>query len=283
MSIVINHLTFAYTQGGKPLEPTLKDLSFTIEEEAFLGIIGHTGSGKSTFVKHLNGLLPCEKGTVSVDGHDLSQKSERKAVRSLVGMVFQYPEYQLFAESVYEDVAFGPRNMNLNENEIKMRVVNAMTMVGLDPERFSSRSPFELSGGERRRAAIAGVLAMQPKYLVLDEPMAGLDPLGRKEILALLEKLRKESGCTIIMISHSMDDIANHATKVLVLEQGSVFLYDTPQNVFSKAEDLHRIGLSVPNITKICIEMNQKGVRIPTSICTEEAFLNWFREGKAHA
>lgn len=283
MSIVINHLTFAYTQGGKPLEPTLKDLSFTIEEGAFLGIIGHTGSGKSTFVKHLNGLLPCEKGTVSVDGHDLSQKSERKAVRSLVGMVFQYPEYQLFAESVYEDVAFGPRNMNLNENEIKMRVVNAMTMVGLDPERFSSRSPFELSGGERRRAAIAGVLAMQPKYLVLDEPMAGLDPLGRKEILALLEKLRKESGCTIIMISHSMDDIANHATKVLVLEQGSVFLYDTPQNVFSKAEDLHRIGLSVPNITKICIEMNQKGVRIPTSICTEEAFLNWFREGKAHA
>jgi len=283
MSIVINHLTFAYTQGGKPLEPTLKDLSFTIEEGAFLGIIGHTGSGKSTFVKHLNGLLPCEKGTVSVDGHDLSQKSERKAVRSLVGMVFQYPEYQLFAESVYEDVAFGPRNMNLNENEIKMRVVNAMTMVGLDPERFSSRSPFELSGGERRRAAIAGVLAMQPKYLVLDEPMAGLDPLGRKEILALLEKLRKESGCTIIMISHSMDDIANHATKVLVLEQGSVFLYDTPQNVFSKVEDLHRIGLSVPNITKICIEMNQKGVRIPTSICTEEAFLNWFREGKAHA
>lgn len=283
MSIVINHLTFAYTQGGKPLEPTLKDLSFTIEEGAFLGIIGHTGSGKSTFVKHLNGLLPCEKGTVSVDGHDLSQKSERKTVRSLVGMVFQYPEYQLFAESVYEDVAFGPRNMNLNENEIKIRVVNAMTMVGLDPERFSSRSPFELSGGERRRAAIAGVLAMQPKYLVLDEPMAGLDPLGRKEILALLEKLRKESGCTIIMISHSMDDIANHATKVLVLEQGSVFLYDTPQNVFSKAEDLHRIGLSVPNITKICIEMNQKGVRIPTSICTEEAFLNWFREGKAHA
>ena len=283
MSIVINHLTFAYTQGGKPLPPTLKDLTFTIEEGSFLGIIGHTGSGKSTFVKHLNGLLPCEKGTVVVDGHDLSQKSERRTVRSLVGMVFQYPEYQLFAETVYEDVAFGPRNMTLDETEIKTCVINAMTMVGLDPERFSARSPFELSGGERRRAAIAGVLAMRPKYLVLDEPMAGLDPLGRKEILSLLEKLRSESGCTIIMISHSMDDIANHATKVLVLEQGSVFLYDTPQNVFSKAEDLQRIGLSVPSITKICIEMNRRGAAIPTSICTEDAFLNWFREGKAHA
>ena len=283
MSIVINHLTFAYTQGGKPLPSTLKDLTFTIEEGSFLGIIGHTGSGKSTFVKHLNGLLPCEKGTVVVDGHDLSQKNERRTVRSLVGMVFQYPEYQLFAETVYEDVAFGPRNMKLDETEIKTCVINAMTMVGLNPERFSARSPFELSGGERRRAAIAGVLAMRPKYLVLDEPMAGLDPLGRKEILSLLEKLRSESGCTIIMISHSMDDIANHATKVLVLEQGSVFLYDTPQKVFSKAEDLQRIGLSVPSITKICIEMNRKGVAIPTSICTEDAFLDWFREGKAHA
>lgn len=283
MSIVINHLTFAYTQGGKPLDPTLKDLSFTIEEGSFLGIIGHTGCGKSTFVKHLNGLLPCEKETVIVDGHDLSQKSERKTVRSLVGMVFQYPEYQLFAETVYEDVAFGPRNMKIQEPEVRTRVQNAMTMVGLDPERFSERSPFELSGGERRRAAIAGVLAMHPKYLVLDEPMAGLDPIGRREILALLEKLRSDSGCTIIMISHSMDDIANHATKVLVLDQGSVLMYDTPQNVFSNAEALQRIGLSVPSITGICVEMNRRGISIPVSICTEDAFLNWFREGKQHA
>lgn len=283
MSIVINHLTFAYTQGGKPLEPTLKDLCFTIEEGSFLGIIGHTGSGKSTFVKHLNGLLPCEKGTVVVDGHDLSQKSERKTVRALVGMVFQYPEYQLFAETVFEDAAFGPRNMKLDEAEVKSRVVNAMTLVGLDPERFSERSPFELSGGERRRAAIAGVLAMHPKYLVLDEPMAGLDPLGRREILSLLEKLRSESGCTIIMISHSMDDIANHATKVLVLDQGSLLMYDTPQSVFSNADQLQRIGLSVPCITKICVEMNRRGVPIPASICTEDAFLDWFREGRQHA
>lgn len=283
MSIVINHLTFAYTQGGKPLEPTLKDLCFTIEEGSFLGIIGHTGSGKSTFVKHLNGLLPCEKGTVVVDGHDLSQKSERKTVRALVGMVFQYPEYQLFAETVFEDAAFGPRNMKLDEAEVKSRVVNAMTLVGLDPERFSERSPFELSGGERRRAAIAGVLAMHPKYLILDEPMAGLDPLGRREILSLLEKLRSESGCTIIMISHSMDDIANHATKVLVLDQGSLLMYDTPQSVFSNADQLQRIGLSVPGITKICVEMNRRGVPIPASICTEDAFLDWFREGRQHA
>ncbi len=283
MSIVINHLTYAYTQGGKPLDPTLKDLSFTIEEGSFLGIIGHTGSGKSTFVKHLNGLLPCEKGTVVVDGHDLSQKSERKTVRSLVGMVFQYPEYQLFAETVFEDVAFGPRNMKLDESEVKSRVENAMALVGLDQERFSDRSPFELSGGERRRAAIAGVLAMHPKYLVLDEPMAGLDPLGRREILALLETLRTESGCTIIMISHSMDDIANHATKVLVLEKGSVLMYDTPQSVFSHSEELQRIGLSVPGITKICIELNRKGIMIPASICTEDEFLTWFREGRQHA
>lgn len=280
MSIVINHLTFAYTQGGKKLEPTLKDLTFTIEEGVFLGIIGHTGSGKSTFVKHLNGLLTGEKGTVIVDGLDISEKSARKKARELVGMVFQYPEYQLFAETVFEDVAFGPRNMKLSDGEVKDRVLNAMKLVGLDPERFSSRSPFDLSGGERRRAAIAGVLAMHPKYLVLDEPMAGLDPLGRKEILSLLEKLRSESGCTIIMISHSMDDIASHATKVLVLEHGYVHYYDTPQAVFAQAEELERIGLSVPGITKICMEMNRRGVEIPTSICTEQAFMDWIREAK---
>ncbi len=283
MSIEINHLTFAYTQGGKKLEPTLNDLTFTIEEGHFLGIIGHTGSGKSTFIKHLNGLLPCEKGTVKVDGLDLSEKSERKKVRALVGVVFQYPEYQLFAETVAEDVAFGPKNMKLDEEEINARVTEAMHLVGLDPDRFSSRSPFDLSGGERRRAAIAGVLSMRPKYLVLDEPMAGLDPLGRREILALLEKLRAESGCTIIMISHSMDDIANHATQVLVLEKGAVCMYDTPENVFSHAEELQSIGLSVPNVTQICIELNKRGVAIPSSICKEDAFIEWFREEKAHA
>lgn len=283
MSIVINHLTFAYTQGGKKLEPTLKDLSFTIEEGEFLGIIGHTGSGKSTFVKHLNRLLTGDKGAVVVDGIDLSEKASRKKARELVGMVFQYPEYQLFADTVFEDVAFGPRNMKLDTEEVNKRVRSAMVMVGLEPEQFSERSPFDLSGGERRRAAIAGVLAMRPKYLVLDEPMAGLDPLGRREILTLLEKLRKESDCTIIMISHSMDDIAEHATKVLVLEHGSLYLYDTPQAVFSHTDELESIGLSVPGITKICVEMNRKGVQIPTSICTEKAFMDWIREGKRHA
>jgi len=283
MSIIINHLTFSYTEGGKQLPPTLNDLDFTIEDGEFLGIIGHTGSGKSTFVKHLNGLIASEKGTVTVDGHDLSDKRERKIVRALVGMVFQYPEYQLFADTVFDDIAFGPKNMKCDEDEIKQRVHHAMQLVGLDVEKFTERSPFELSGGERRRTAIAGVLAMQPKYLVLDEPMAGLDPKGREEILALLEKLRKENGCTIIMISHSMDDIARHATNVLVLENGSVFLHDTPQNVFSHAEELERIGLSVPNITKICIEMNRRGVPIPKTICTEEAFLKWFREERKHA
>lgn len=283
MSIVINHLTFAYTEGGKRLAPTLKDLTFTIEEGEFLGIIGHTGSGKSTFVQHLNGLLPSEKGTVLVDGHDLSEKAERRRARELVGMVFQYPEYQLFAESVAEDIAFGPKNMKLEEPEIDRRVRHAMKLVGLDYERFSNRSPFELSGGERRRTAIAGVLSMEPKYLVLDEPMAGLDPKGRENILALLEQIRRESGCTIIMISHSMDDIARHATKVLVLEKGEIAMLDTPQNVFSHADKLESLGLSVPNVTKICTEMNKRGISIPTTICTEAALLDWFKGVKHHA
>lgn len=283
MSIVINHLTFAYTEGGKRLAPTLKDLTFTIEEGEFLGIIGHTGSGKSTFVQHLNGLLPSEKDTVLVDGHDLSEKAERRRARELVGMVFQYPEYQLFAESVAEDIAFGPKNMKLEEPEIDRRVRHAMELVGLDYERFSKRSPFELSGGERRRTAIAGVLSMEPKYLVLDEPMAGLDPKGRENILALLEQIRRESDCTIIMISHSMDDIARHATKVLVLEKGEIAMLDTPQNVFSHADKLESLGLSVPNVTKICTEMNKRGISIPTTICTEAALLDWFKGVKHHA
>ena len=283
MSIVIHHLTFAYTEGGKRLAPTLKDLDFTIEEGEFLGIIGHTGSGKSTFVQHLNGLLTAEKNMVLVDGHDVFEKAERRKVRELVGMVFQYPEYQLFADTVKEDIAFGPRNMKLPEDEIESRVANAMRLVGLDYDRFADRSPFELSGGERRRAAIAGVLSMHPKYLVLDEPMAGLDPIGRTEILDLLETLRRDSGCTIIMISHSMDDIASHATKVLVLDHGEVSMYDTPQVVFSRVETLERFGLSVPSITKLCFEMNARGVQIPTSICTEEAFFAWFNEVKRNA
>lgn len=283
MSIVVNHLTYAYSEGGKRLAPTLRDLSFTIEEGEFFGIIGHTGCGKTTFVRHLNGLIASEKGTVTVDGHDLSEKAERRRARELVGMVFQYPEYQLFAETVFEDIAFGPRNMKLGEDEVRTRVLHAMELVGLDADRFSERSPFDLSGGERRRTAIAGVLAMQPKYLVLDEPMAGLDPKGREDILSLLETLRKESGCTIIMISHSMDDIARHATRVLVLDQGSVDMLDTPQNVFANAEHLNALGLSVPSVTQVCIELNARGVNIPRTICTEEAFLDWFGEGHAHA
>ena len=283
MSIVINHLTFAYTEGGKRLAPTLNDLSFTIEEGEFWGIIGHTGSGKSTFVKHLNGLLPSQKGVVTVDGHDLSEKSERRIARQLVGMVFQYPEYQLFAETVYEDIAFGPRNMKLGEEDVRARVEHAMDFVGLDRDRFASRSPFDLSGGERRRTAIAGVLAMQPKYLVLDEPMAGLDPKGREDILDLLETLRRESGCTIIMISHSMDDIARHATRVLVLDKGSVAMLDKPQNVFAHADRLQSLGLSVPSITQVCLALNKRGIAIPNTICTEDAFLRWFEEGCVHA
>ena len=289
MQIKVENLSMIYSPGLPYETKALEDINFTVQQGEFLGIIGHTGSGKTTLVQCIAGLLVPTAGrivAVADDGTEtvISEKGkEAFRVRRSVGIVFQYPEYQLFEETVIKDVCFGPKNQGLSEAEQIERARAALDLVGINADEKGEVSPFELSGGQKRRVAIAGVLAMQPKYLVLDEPMAGLDPIGRKEILSLLEKLRQESGCTIIMISHSMDDIANHATKVLVLEKGSVFLYDTPQNVFAKADDIQRIGLSVPSITKICIEMNRKGAAIPTSICTEEAFLDWFREGKTHA
>ena len=200
MPIVIDHLTHTYYDGATSVS-AVKDVCLEIREGEFLSIIGHTGCGKTTLVQHLNGLLLPSSGRVLVDGLDTADKKQRPAVRSLVGMVFQYPEYQLFADTVREDVAFGPKNMKLPEDEIALRVSEAMAMVGLSMDAFAEKSPFELSGGEKRRAALAGILAMRPKYLVLDEPMAGLDPQGRQSILKMLEKLRSESGCSIIMVS----------------------------------------------------------------------------------
>ena len=282
MSIVVNDLSYRYGNADNS-QFALEHVSFTVEEGAFLGIAGHTGSGKSTLVQHLNGLIPCEKGHVLIDGHDLSDKAERRLVRSLVGMVFQYPEYQLFAETVYDDVAFGPRNMKLPEEEIKARVLYALERVGLDPDAFSGKSPFELSGGEKRRAALAGVLAMRPKYLVLDEPMAGLDPIGRQAILAILEDLRREEGCTILMISHSMEDLARHATRMLVLDGGRIAFDDTPKAVFMHAEELFRLGLSVPQMTCLGMLLKQNGFDAPTVFNDEQHLLDWIEGRMRHA
>ena len=262
MPINIQQLSHTYLPGSALAYPALSNISLTISEGEFLGIIGHTGSGKSTLIQHLNGLLLPTEGSVLVDGLDTREKKLRKQIRSLVGMVFQYPEYQLFDETVARDVAFGPKNMGLAEDEIATRVNEALRLVGLDPEAFSEKSPFELSGGEKRRAALAGILAMRPKYLVLDEPMAGLDPRGRREILALVESLRRDFGTGIVMVSHSMDDVAMYADRIAVLDQGSLFMVGTPEEVFSHSAELLDMGLNLPQATQLVRALRARGVAI---------------------
>ena len=269
MPIVLDHLSHTYFDGTTSV-PAVKDVSFEIREGEFLSIIGHTGCGKTTMVQHLNGLLLPSGGRVLVDGMDTADKKLRPAIRSLVGMVFQYPEYQLFADTVREDVGFGPKNMKLSEDEIALRVSEAMAMVGLSLEEFGEKSPFELSGGEKRRAALAGILAMRPKYLVLDEPMAGLDPQGRQSILGMLEKLRQETGCSIIMVSHSMEDVARHADRILVMNRGEVMYLDTPKTVFSHSEELAEMGLSLPAPCRVAALLRAKGKDVPLGICSRE-------------
>ena len=275
MPIVVDHLSHTYFDGTTSV-PAVKDVSLEIREGEFLSVIGHTGCGKTTLVQHLNGLLLPSDGRVLVDGLDTSDKKQRPSIRALVGMVFQYPEYQLFADTVREDVAFGPKNMKFPEEEIALRVSEAMTMVGLSMEHFAEKSPFELSGGEKRRAALAGILAMRPKYLVLDEPMAGLDPQGRQSILEMLEKLRTDTGCSIIMVSHSMEDVARHADRILVMDHGEVKYLDTPKAVFSHSDELSNMGLSLPAPCRVAALLRAKGVDAPADICTRvdlESFL----------
>ena len=269
MSIVIDHLSHTYFDGATSV-PAVKDVCFEVREGEFLAIIGHTGCGKTTLVQHLNGLLLPSSGRVLVDGLDTADKKQRITLRSLVGMVFQYPEYQLFADTVREDVAFGPRNMKLSEDEIALRVSEAMSMVGLSMERFADKSPFELSGGEKRRVALAGTLAMRPKYLVLDEPMAGLDPQGRQSILGMLENLRQETGCSILMVSHSMEDVARHADRILVMDHGEVQYLDTPKAVFFHSEELEAMGLSLPAPCRVAALLRKRGVDAPADVCTRE-------------
>ncbi len=262
MPIVINQLSHTYLPGSALAYPALSNIDLTIQDGEFLGVIGHTGSGKSTMIQHLNGLLLPTGGTVTVDGLDTNEKKLRKKIRSLVGMVFQYPEYQLFEETVEKDVSFGPRNMGLPEGEIRERALEALTLVGLPPEQFCEKSPFELSGGEKRRAALAGILAMRPKYLVLDEPMAGLDPRGRAEILSLIESLRERNHTGIVMVSHSMDDVAMYADRIAVLNNGTLAMIDTPEAVFSRSEELLNMGLNLPQATRLVRALRERGVEI---------------------
>ena len=260
MSIVIEHLNYVYMQGGPYETKALDDVSLTIHDGEFVGLIGHTGSGKSTLVQHLNGLILPTSGQITVDGMDLADKNtDKRAIRRRVGLVFQYPENQLFEETVAKDIAFGPKNLGLDEAEIDRRVRTAMRRVALDYDKLSQRSVFELSGGQMRRVAIAGVLAM-------DEPCAGLDPKGREEILGLISDLHRESGATIVMVSHSMDDVAALAERVIVMNHGKVAMDGAPREVFSRGEELRAIGLDVPQAVELAQKLREKGFDVPEGI-----------------
>lgn len=267
MSIVIEHLNYVYMAGGPYETKALNDINLTISDGEFIGLIGHTGSGKSTLVQHLNGLIMPTSGRVLVDGMDLADKAtDRRAVRQRVGLVFQYPENQLFEETVEKDIAFGPKNLGLDEQEIARRVKDAMRRVALNYDKLHDRSVFELSGGQMRRVAIAGVLAMEPEVLVLDEPCAGLDPRGREEILGLIKKLHEEAGTTIVMVSHSMDDVASLAERVIVMNHGEVAMDGTPRDVFSCGEELRGMGLDVPQAVQLAQKLRDRGYDIPEGI-----------------
>ena len=266
--IKVEHLSYIYNPGMPNAVTALDDVSFTVEEGDFVGIIGATGSGKSTLITHMNGLNKPTSGKIYIDGRDLWAEPEKiRDFRFLTGLVFQYPEYQLFEETCYKDIAFGPKNMGLDEAEIDKRVHEAAAFVGLD-EALLERSPFELSGGQKRRVAVAGVMAMKPRILVLDEPAAGLDPEGRDEILSEVKEYHKKTGTTVLLVSHSMEDIAKYANRVLVMSNKKIAMYDTVENVFARASELLALGLSVPQVTKIFLKLREMGVDVPADVYT---------------
>ena len=282
MSIIVKDLNFVYSPKSPFEKHALVNVNLTVEEGDFLAIIGHTGSGKSTFVQHLNGLVKLQSGTIIVDGIDLSQKKiDYKKLRGTVGMVFQYPEYQLFADTVYDDVAFGPKNLKLSKQEIDERVKEAIKLVGLDFDYVNQKSPFELSGGEKRRVALAGVLAMRPKILVLDEPTAGLDPQGKKEILDLVTTLHKTMTPTIIMINHDMDEVARYANKVAVFDMGSVKYLLKPEQLAQKQDQLVKMGLDIPTLAKLKNYLATKGISLPDDCITIEKMVEYLADIKA--
>lgn len=279
--IKVEHLSYVYNPGLPTAVTALDDVSFTVEEGDFVGIIGATGSGKSTLITHMNGLNKPTSGKIYIDGRDLWADPEKiRDFRFLTGLVFQYPEYQLFEETIYKDIAFGPKNMGLSEEEIDRRVRRAAAFTGL-PEEYLERSPFELSGGQKRRVAIAGVLAMEPRVLVLDEPAAGLDPEGRDMILSQVKRYHKETGTTVLLVSHSMEDIAKYADKVLVMDQKKIAMYDRVDKVFARADELLALGLSVPQVTKIFLKLRQMGLDLPQDVYTVPWAVKTILEAKA--
>lgn len=267
MPIEVKNLTHTYSAGSAFQATAIRNVNLTIEEGEFIAVIGHTGSGKSTLVQHLNGLLKPTEGQILVDGEDLNgEKVDRRRIRQKVGLVFQYPEYQLFEETVAKDIAFGPKNQGLSADEIDSRVHKAMEQVHLDYEKYAERSPFELSGGQMRRVAIAGVLAMQPKVLILDEPTAGLDPQGRDRILGIVKELHQAGDTTVVMVSHSMDDVARLATRLVVMSRGELVATGTPREIFKQVKMMESIGLGVPEAAKLCNMLRQRGIPLPDDL-----------------
>lgn len=274
MSLIeINNLTHIYSEGLPFEKRAIADINLKIEENEFIGLIGHTGSGKSTFIQHLNGLLKPSSGEIILDGMKVDKSSSNLTeLRKKIGLVFQYPEYQLFEETIERDIAFGPRNLDLSEEEVLKRVKSSMDSVGLDYETYKDKSPFELSGGLKRRVAIAGVLAMEPKVLILDEPTAGLDPRGRDEILSEIKSIHEKRKITVILVSHSMEDVAKIAERIIVMDKGKVFLDSNPREIFRNEDKLLSVGLGIPQITSLMRALKKKGLDInEDSITVEEA------------
>lgn len=268
MSIIVDNISYIYEKGTGFERQALKNVSCAIEDGEFIGLIGHTGSGKSTFIQHLNGLVKPTEGNIYYNGRDIYEQGfNMKELRSRVGLVFQYPEHQLFETEIFKDVCFGPKNLGLSQKEVEIRAFESLRLVGIDDNMFY-QSPFDLSGGQKRRVAIAGVLAMKPDVLILDEPTAGLDPKGRDDILNCLKYLREETGMTIILVSHSMDDVANYVSRIMVMNDGVLTYDDTPRNVFRHYKELEAIGLAAPQVTYLMNDLKQAGFDVNTDAIT---------------
>ena len=268
MSLVLEHVNYIYEADTPLSQKALCDICLEIPDGQFVGIIGHTGSGKSTLMQHLNGLLKASSGHIYFNGEDIDAEGyDRKMLRSKVGLVFQYPEHQLFETDVFSDVCFGPKNLGLSREETEKRALEALQLAGL-PEECFKQSPFEISGGQKRRAAIAGVLAMKPQVLILDEPTAGLDPRGREEILTQIKKLQEETGMTILLVSHSMEDVAEYVDRIIVMNKGSIMLDGTPKEVFRHYKELEQVGLAAPQVTYIMHALKEKGFAVDENVTT---------------